>query len=501
MNTISGSSSFRVDGRIAAIGIVMLCAGMIAVGAALEHQAIIAIAALLAIPSAVLMFVRPDAAVPVVLFVLYSNAAVVAVRFHGVPTIAAMLVPVPLLIPLFWNIVLRNQTVVITSTLPWILLFVGWQLICAMVSADSEKSVNGVLVTVLEGLLIYLLITNAVRTPQVMRTAMWGLVAAGAFMGSVSAYQQATGSFDTNVGGFGQISEGGGFEVSTGNTTVRQFRLCGPIGEQNRYAQVMLMLIPLALARVLTERTNGLRLMALAAAGLIALGCGLTFSRSGAIAFVLMLLVGLAVRFVSRRQVAVAFVGGLVLLLIIPQYRTRLGTIPSAIGVFGTTNAREERPDGAILGRATEMLAAARMAIDHPLCGVGPDLSGTFTREYGQLAGLRALEGDRETHCLYLEVAAETGVPGFLLFIGMLSTSIRSLLGSRHQICGLRQELEPIVSGFLLALTGYLTMGLFLHMSYVRYFWLMLAMADACTTVALSLQNQTSNHAIGEVVT
>lgn len=501
MTAIFSNSSSRLDGRIIAIILVLLCAGMIAAGAALEHQPIITVAALLAIPAMILMFVLPDLAVPVVLFVMYSNAAVVAVRFHGVPTFAAMLVPVPLLIPLFWNIILRNQTVVITPALPWILLFVGWQLICAMVSVDSEKSVNGVLETVLEGLLIYLLITNAVRTPQVMRAAMWALVAAGAFMGSVSAYQQSTGSFDTNVGGFGQVSEGEGFDVATGSTIVQQRRLCGPIGEQNRYAQVMLMLIPVALACVLTEKTNGLRLLALTAAGLTALGCGLTFSRSGAIAFVLMLLVGLAVRFVSRRQIAAVFVGGLLLLLIIPQYRTRLATIPTALGVFGTTNARDEEPDGAILGRATEMLAAARMAIDHPFFGVGPDLSGTFTREYGQLGGLRALEGDRETHCLYLEIAAETGVPGFLLFTGMLSASVRSLLRIRRQICGGRPELEPIVSGFLLALTGYLAMGLFLHMSYVRYFWLMLAMADACTTVALSLKSQTSNHPMREVVT
>lgn len=488
MTAISDNSSFRMDGRIAAFSLGLLCAGMIAVGAAMEHQLVIAGAALLAVPAAIVLFVRPDLAVPVVLFVMYSNAAVVAVRFHGVPAITAMLVPAPLLIPFICNVLLRQQSVVVTSALPWILLFVGWQMLCAMVSTDSGKSIDGVLGTVLEGLLIYLLITNVVRTPQVMKTAIWGLVAAGAFMGSISVYQQATGSFHTNVGGFGQVTQDNGFDVATGGTIKQQRRLCGPIGEQNRYAQVMLMLIPLALARALSEKTNGLRLLALAAAALTAMGCGLTFSRSGAIAFVLMLLLGLALRFVSRRQVTVVFLGGLLLLLIIPQYRTRLATIPSALGLF-ETSARAEEPDGAVLGRATEMLAAVRMAIDHPIFGVGPDLSGTFTREYGQLGGLRALAGDRETHCLYLEVAAETGLPGFLLFIGMLSASIRSLLRIRRQNCGDQPELEATVAGFLLALTGYLSMGLFLHMSYARYFWLMLAMADACTAVIRSLPN------------
>lgn len=482
MSALPDSALFRIDGRLAAIGLAFLCAGLIAVGAMIEQQPMIAAAALLAIPAAILVFTRPESAVPIVLFVIYSNAAVVAVRFHGVPAIGAMLVPAPLVIPLFYNIVLLRQPIVVTPVLPWTLSFVGWQLICALFSADSEASVEGVLGTVLEGLLLYILITNVVRTPQVMRMGVWALMAAGAFMGGVSVYQQATHSFDSNVGGFGQVSEGRGFKVTEGRAVVQQRRLCGPIGEQNRYAQVMLMLIPLALSRFMTERANGPRLLALGAAALIALGCGLTFSRSGAIAFVLMLVVGLAVRFVSSRQILAVFLGGLLLLLVVPQYRTRLATVPTAFGIFGTAAGAEE-PDGAIRGRATEMLAAARMAIDHPVFGVGPDMSGTYTREYGQVGGLRALEGPRETHCLFLEVAAETGLPGLLLFLGMLSASILSLLRIRRQIGGNNRELEQTVSGFLLALTGYLTMGIFLHMSYIRYFWLMLGMADACNFV------------------
>ena len=138
MTAISDNSSFRMDGRIAAFSLVLLCAGMIAVGAAMEHQLVIAGAALLAVPAAIVLFVRPDLAVPVVLFVMYSNAAVVAVRFHGVPAITAMLVPAPLLIPFICNVLLRQQSVVVTSALPWILLFVGWQMLCAMVSTDAN---------------------------------------------------------------------------------------------------------------------------------------------------------------------------------------------------------------------------------------------------------------------------------------------------------------------------------------------------------------------------
>jgi O-antigen ligase len=138
------------------------------------------------------------------------------------------------------------------------------------------------------------------------------------------------------------------------------------------------------------------------------------------------------------------------------------------------------------------MLAAARMAIDHPVFGVGPDMSGEYTREYGQIGGLRALEGSRQTHCMFLEIPAETGLPGMMLFLSMLAATILSLLRTRSQIMDSERELEQTVSAFLLAMTGYLVMGIFLHMSYVRYFWLMLAMTDAATCVARMSNKRTT---------
>ena len=40
-----------------------------------------------------------------------------------------------------------------------------------------------------------------------------------------------------------------------------------------------------------------------------------------------------------------------------------------------------------------------------------------------------------------------------------------------------------MATGFLLALTAYLTTGLFLHLSYARYYWLILALAGATAVV------------------
>ena len=44
------------------------------------------------------------------------------------------------------------------------------------------------------------------------------------------------------------------------------------------------------------------------------------------------------------------------------------------------------------------MLAAGRVWVDHPLLGVGADSFGLYSRQYGQMGGLRALEGIGPEH-------------------------------------------------------------------------------------------------------
>lgn len=482
MTSATTQHGFSIDGRYFAAAVVFLCLGLIVAGALLEQQPVVAAAAVGMVPCCWFALSRPNSVVPLVLFLMYSNAVVVGVHFHGLPPVAAILVPVPLCIPLFTQVVLKRQAIVIGPAVPWLVGLIGWQLVSTLFSRDPDTAIQGVLSTVLEGLLMYLLVTNTIRTPETLRQSVMALVAAGVLMGGISVIQQATGSFHSDFGGFGQLGEGDGFEVTDGGATTVHRRLSGPIGEKNRYAQIMLMLIPLAASRIWIAGSVSKRSAAVMCAFLVAAGCALTFSRSGALAFAVMLLIAVGLKVISRKQVLLMGLGGLMVLLAVPQYNARLATLPAALGIFGRSTGPVE-PDGAVRGRATEMLAATRMAIDHPVFGVGPDLSGTYTREYGQAGGLRALEGHRETHCMFLEIPAETGLPGFVLFLGMLTAVIRSLLFQRRQIPAQEAELQHTASAFVLALAGYLVMGVFLHLSYVRYFWLMLALADACTCV------------------
>jgi O-antigen ligase len=132
------------------------------------------------------------------------------------------------------------------------------------------------------------------------------------------------------------------------------------------------------------------------------------------------------------------------------------------------------------------MLAALSVTADYPLFGVGPGMFNYYSREYGNEGGLRALEGTREAHSLYLELAAEHGCIGLLCFLSMVSVSLVNLARMRRFWQSRDRQLEYLATGYILALATYLTTGLFLHFSYARYFWLVLALADATSHVGRS---------------
>jgi putative inorganic carbon (hco3(-)) transporter len=427
-----------------------------------------------------------DLATLAVVFILYSNLAVVAVRFHGLPYLVGAAFPALLLIPLARYLLVQRQKLVITPVLPLLGLFLIVQLLGAIFARNVPEATANIVAFVLEGALLYFLITNVVRTPETLRRVVWTLLAAGLLLGGVPLYQQITGTFDHEYGGYGQPGTG---TFRTGEETiegeVRQPRAAGAIGEQNRYAQIMLMLLPLALFRFWGERAPALRLAALLATAVIAAGVTLAFSRGAAVGFVLMLLIMMFLGNIKPYQVAGFLVAAVLLLLALPQYHTRLLSIPNAVALFGeSSGSEEEQPDGAIRGRATAMAAAALVFADYPVLGVGPGMFRYYSKEYGNPLGLRFLEGDREAHSLYLGIAADHGVLGLLVFLAILYVVLRDLNHARLRWAQEQPWLANLATSFFLALIAYMTTGIFLHLSYARYFWLMLGLAAAAAHIA-----------------
>ncbi len=469
----------------AAVTAIVAVAVAGALGAVAVDRPLVAVALVGAALLGMTIIVRPGVATLVVVAVLYSNAGVIAVRFHDVPSFAAAAVPMLLIPPLAAFIVLERRPIVITSAFPWIAVFLLIHLVSGILSVDAGTAFDTVVIFLVEGIGLYFLITNVVRTREVIIAIVWILLAIGAFLGALSFYQDATGTYDNVYLGFAQPSEATVSEDENGLGTVAQYRLAGNIGEKNRYAQIMLMLVPLGLFMAIGERSRVRRLLAFGAAGVTSLGVALTFSRGAAIGFVLLFGIMFLMGYLKWKHMLAVVLGAAIVLTAVPVYTERLAELVAVSESVGTTGI--DQADGAIQSRVTEGLAALLAWADHPIIGVGPGEFPQYYRQYAEVVGIRVLARDREAHNLYLGMAAELGLVGLTVFLIILGLTFRDMARARRAVRPYDPLMADITTGFMLAIVAYLATGIFLHMSFIRYFWLMLALAAASGLVSMAI--------------
>jgi putative inorganic carbon (HCO3(-)) transporter len=413
-----------------------------------------------------------DVAVVVFFFVLFTNLAVVLTRVHGVPEIVASGFVLLLLIAVARYLVIERRPLVVTPTLPLVFAFLAALFLSATLSSEPEVARASVGLYLTEGLILYLLVSNAVRTTSVLTLISWTLIVAGALMGGLSLYQELTGTYANAYAGFAQVDR----VEEILSEDIERPRLGGPLGSENRYAQILAVILPLALIRFFREPSRQLRLAAGAGALLIMGGVVLTFSRGGAVAVGATLLAMIILReFRTRRLLVSLGVVGAVVALAFPDYVARLNSLEGVTALSSDSPAAVG--DSAIVGRQTENLAALNIFLDHPLVGVGPGAYfSEYSRVYANRLGLKYLESDRRGHSLYLEIAADLGIVGLGTFLAMVGTAMVLLYGRARYWRRRDTERAMLASSLFFALFAYLASGAFLHLSYQRFFWALLAL-------------------------
>jgi hypothetical protein len=421
---------------------------------------------------------RPDGAVVLFAAALYLNLPVLVSQHFGVPTTVTGAFALVLLLPFVGYVVIGRAPLVLTPALGLMIAWLCVLVLSAIFAGGPPSALQAITTFLTEGLLLYVLVTNVVRTPRTLQAVFWALVLAGAAMGLGSLYQEATHSYDQTLWGFAQV-EAVGFKV--GNAATGQElrpRLAGPIGEKNTYARILIVLLPLVVALWRLHRDVLARVVAAGCGTLILAGITLTFSRGGAVAVALVLVAAVALKALRLRHVlllgvalvAVAFAAA-------PQYVQRISTL----GAVDTATAQGTTADQALVGRATENLAAFHVFIDHPVLGVGPQqFFERYSQQYGNLLDLRFLKTNRRAHNLYLEIAADTGIVGLSIFLAIVGTTMVQLWRlARFWTLRRRPDLVALAQALLLALIAYLATGLFLQLNFERYFWLLVALGNA----------------------
>jgi hypothetical protein len=437
---------------------------------------------------------RPNVATYLVVAILYSNAAAIATQLHGVPYFFAAAFPLALVLPLAFYLVARRERVVLTSAMPFLIGYALVQLVGTILAEDIDVAWAAMSLFLTNGLALFIGFVNSVRSIEVLRRIVMCLVLIGAALGSLTVIQAVTGDYNESFGGFAQVDEDDNIAALDPDRVGAdaQQRAAGPIGEENRYAQIMLVLVPLGLMLTLIERRRVVRIALALGTTLIFLGMAATFSRGAALGLALILAVSVVLKLVRLRHLAIGILAFVVVLTAFPRYADRLTGLQALTRLdAGSATGVTTGDVGNLRARATEMVAGILIFLDHPLVGVGPGMYPINYREYALRIDVGALDvrvdpKQREAHSIYTELAAETGGLGFFCFLAMIGITLRDLLRARKRWLTRRPDIAALATGFLLALTGYMGAAVFLHLSFERFFWLPMALAAVTAHLALT---------------
>lgn len=439
----------------------------------------------------------PEVGTLFALLLLYLNLPANAVKLYGLPypiAAGAAVLLVPALVQTFF---IRRSRALIDRPFLLMIVFLGALVISSLFVKDSDLALLWIQKYLTEGLLLYFLVINLVRNRHALRRVTWVLLFAGAFLASLTLYQELTHNYSNEFGGlaqrtlerektedilFGKVAQPTQSKIRLAN------RAQGPIDDPNRYAQLLIVLLPLGWFRIRDERGVISKVLAATFSTLILSGVLLTYSRGGFLG--VFVIVGLMTMMRCIRPYQLLLATALLIVsipIIAPGYKDRILTLRGLQGVISPEASVET--DAVERGRAAEMLAAWNVFRDYPIVGVGP---GQFAPIYSlsylsENYSLRRIVEQRRAHSLYLEIMAETGAVGIVAFMAIVLVVMRRLAQTRRHLAATHAELANFSTAFLLAISAYMTTAIFLQLSYHRYFWLLIALAGVTVQVSRSL--------------
>lgn len=480
----------------------------------LQLNVAVAAGALILVGVLALMLRRPELGTAVALFAIYSNIAVLAMRSQRAvqttagsagqnPRIAMVLAAMSLflLAPLVHQMVVRKQKLIFDHGSVLMVVFFAALLTSSFFARDWQIAQSQVADYLVEGLVPYFLLTNVIRDLSTLRRVTWSLLLAGSLMGGLTLYQRATHTEAKIYGGLAQmgvditLSENGqerslrpeGPAQESGEIR-GQLRAAGPIGEPNRYAQILLVLLPLAGLTFRAERSRTLQALGLTTGALVLGGLLLTFSRSSLLAGCLLLAMMAFLRLLKPRQVFLSAVGLSVgILAFAPGVAGRLATLKNLKSLILHTDYTDRAPDSSAVHRYELNSATWHVFLDYPILGVGPGhFSEYYAIPYSNRVGLIETRKKYKGHNLYLETLAETGIIGFVSLLAIPFVIMRQLWKEHRSLAQTHPELSRWAAAFFLCLCGYAITAIFDHLSYQRYFWLLLALCSAAARIVHS---------------
>jgi hypothetical protein len=262
---------------------------------------------------------------------------------------------------------------------------------------------------------------------------------------------------------------------------VEQERVLGNEGgltkNPNDLALMVNIIVPLTMALLLSNHRPWVRITLFGMLVVEGLTVISTISRAGflTLGFILITYAWKLRRRAGRVWVNAILICALFALPLLPSsYFTRMSTIIHT----------EQDATGSAGERWTDMMIAVRYALSSPLVGAGVGMNMVAMNE--------ARGGEwRPVHNVFLEYTVDLGVPGLLLFVWLLWTSVTSAAEVHRQAVHTveMKELAYLAEGVHISLLAFAVSAMFYPVGYNPYFFYLAALALAARAVLDSMRS------------
>ncbi len=460
--------SLLITGAITAILLV------ITIGYRDNSLGLYIIGGMAAVVLAVIIFFRPWLGTYVLAVTIFTNISTVFTD-QGLPGINKPLVALTFIAIMAAYFSNKNRLAIRLKPVEWVMLAFGGVWLASYFVAQDRYASFEQITEFAKSFVILLVVVFSLRSQADWKRVIWLVIFSATFLAALGTYQTLTGNYAQTFWGFAIVTP-----------DVTQMRLSGSVGDPNFHGQILASVLPLALYRLLDEKSLMLKFVGGGSALILVLAILNSYSRGAFLAMVLILLLIALERRVKPLLIVGVVVATLVIMQFLPQgYTERIETL----SIFTSKDA-SIHSEGSFRGRTSEMITGVMMFTEHPLLGVGIGNYETNYQDYAVVLGLEQRTEDRQAHSLYLETAAETGVPGLVTMALLFITVMVGLIRSRQKSRRLDQDSDwpTWLTALQMSLISYLVTSIFLHGDFIRYLFFLIALGAAAIHITDQLE-------------
>jgi putative inorganic carbon (hco3(-)) transporter len=466
------------------MSIVVAAIGVLAVSNTNSNVGLYGLFGLVGIAVIMAIIIKPSVGANILVITVFTNISDLLTKqgFPGIMKPLVAVVAVGLLVRYlytgqlsFWHPkTIRAELLLVAY---WIVVTISF-----VVASDQTRAL-GEIVDLGKDIVIIYCIVSALQESRLWKQTTWLIIITTSLLCLLSFYQLVTNNYQQT---FFRLAD---IQMDQALASTSTPRIAGPINDPNLWGQVLVAVAVLVMFRIIHEKNALVKLACVLMLGLILYIILNTYSRGAYLVVAInMLLILLLYR--KRINPIVIFAGLTIVILLWPfipvTFRDRFTSL------FLVTEQNGVYQDTSLRGRSSEMLTGLAMFSEHPILGVGAANYNNNYQRYAQLIGIEFRAEARDPHSLYIQVLAETGILGTVAFFGMVFFLVNAL-GRAGQAIEKVQRLDewlPWLNATRLAILSYMLTSVFLHNAYIRYFWILVALALAAIQITYNLLNR-----------